>query len=60
MNYFYVQSSEVVAPICIDEGPIVWPQWASTIMYCHMHDLCGPINLVASIVDELDGTSQLL
>jgi hypothetical protein len=54
--WYQIQSSKVIALVCVDWGPIVWPRWIRLIIYWRIHDLWGPVNLVASTVTELDNT----
>jgi hypothetical protein len=47
----------VVAPPVLIKDFVGWTLLQQAlIMYWHIQDLCGPINLVASMVIELDDT----
>jgi hypothetical protein len=54
-------ASKVVAPTCVDQGPHrLGPVDQALIMYWHIQDLWGTVNLVASTVTELDDTLPYL
>jgi hypothetical protein len=55
--WYQIWSSKVVAPTCVDWGPIVWPRWTRLSCVLTHTRFMGPINLVASTVAELDDTS---
>jgi hypothetical protein len=55
-NIFMFRAPNVVAPVCVNWGPVVWTRWTRLIIYWHIRDLWGPVNLVALTIAALNVT----